>query len=74
MIPRDIEAEADAIGADGLEEITLSNGEVVYLLRFSGKVGLPSYLHYEDGIIVTSTYEQSMALLDEPSFAGEADD
>jgi hypothetical protein len=71
MIPRDIQAEADAMGAEGLEEITLSSGEVVYLLRFSGKVGLPAYLHYEDGIIVASTYEQSMALFDEPAYMGD---
>ncbi len=71
MIPKDIEAEAESVGAESLEEITLSNDEVVYLLGFSGKVGLPVYLHYEDGIIVTSTYEQSMALFDEPAYIGD---
>lgn len=71
MIPRDIEAEADAMGAEGLEEITLSSGEVVYLMGFSGKVGLPVYLHYVDGTIVTSTHDESMALFDEPAYIGD---
>ena len=71
MIPRDIEAEADAMGAEGLEEITLSSGEVVYLLRFGGKVGLPVYLHYADDIIVTSTHDESMSLFNEPAYVGD---
>lgn len=71
MIPRDIEAEADAMGAEGLEEITLSSGEVVYLLRFGGKVGLPIYLHYADGIIVTSAHDESMSLFNEPAYIGD---
>lgn len=71
MIPRDIEAEAEAMGAEGLEEITLSSGEVVYLLRFDGKVGTPVYLHYADGIIVTSTHDESMSLLNEPAYIGD---
>lgn len=71
MIPRDIEAEAEAMGAEGLEEITLSSGEVVYLLRFDGKVGTPVYLHYADGIIVTSTHDESMSLFNEPDYIGD---
>lgn len=71
MIPKDIEAEAESVGAESLEEITLSNGEVVYLLGFSGKVGLPVYLHYVDGTIVTSTRDESMALFNEPAYIGD---
>lgn len=71
MIPKDIKAEADAMGAEGLEEIILSSGEVVYLLRFGGKVGLPVYLHYVDGIIVTSTHDESMSLFNESAYIGD---
>lgn len=73
MIPRDILETADAMGFDGVEEMTLTGGETAYILIGDGRIGLPMYLHYVDGAVTLSTYEESMRLLDEPEYIGGDD-
>lgn len=73
MIPSDIREYASLLGFDELDEITLRSGEKVYLVKAEGIVGLPMYLHNVDGIVRTSTYEESMRLFNEPEYTGEQD-
>lgn len=73
MTLREAIDEAIAMGYEGAEEITLSSGETVYLLMAGDGaiIGLPTYIHEVDGIVVASTYEESMALFDEPNYLKE---
>ena len=73
MIPSNIREYASLLGFDELDEITLRSGEKVYLVKTNGVVGLPMYLHNVDGIVRTSTYEESMRLFNEPEYTGEQD-
>ena len=69
MIPKDILEYASFLGFDQLEEVTLKDGETVYLIQQEGIVGLPMYLHKTDGIVGMSSYEETMALFQERDYA-----
>lgn len=72
MIPNEVTQEARATGFADVSELVLRSGETVYLLDAGGgRVGLPMYLHYVDGLLMQSTVEESMALFDEPEFIRE---
>lgn len=68
MIPKEVIEQASLMGFEELEAIKLRSGEEVYLIQMDGTVGLPTYLHMKDGIATMSTYDESMALFDEPSY------
>ena len=72
MIPAEVSNEANIMGFAGVDEIVLRSGETIYLLiAGGGKVGVPQYLHYVDGILTQSTHAESMALFDEPAYMDE---
>ena len=72
MIPAEVTVEAKVTGYVSAEELVLRNGETIYLLiADGGKVGVPQYLHYVDGLLMQSTHAESMALFDEPAFMDE---
>lgn len=71
MIPKNILEYASLLGFDELEEVTLEGGETVYLIQQEGIVGLPMYLRETDGIVTMSSYEESMALFQEPDYMKE---
>ena len=72
MIPAEVTVEAKVTGYVSAEELVLRNGETIYLLiADGGKVGVPQYLHYVDGLLMQSTNAESMALFDEPAFMDE---
>lgn len=68
MIPEEVLDYAAMLGLGDLDEITLRNGEHVYLIQDMGIAGTPMYLHYVDDTITLSTHEESMALFDEPDY------
>lgn len=68
MIPKDILEHASLLGFEKLETIKLKSGEEVYLIQTEGIVGIPMYLHHVNGIVGLSTYDESMALFNEPEY------
>ena len=72
MILAEVTREAKLMGFASVEELVLRSGETIYLLvADGGKIGVPQYLHYVDGLLVQSTHAESMALFDEPAFMDE---
>lgn len=61
------------MGFDSVERIALTSGETAYVLVGDGKIGLPMYLHHVDGVVMLSTHDESMRLLDEPEYIGGDD-
>lgn len=70
MIPAEVANEAGQMGYDGVVEIQRDDGEAVFLLipPDGARVGLPQYLHYVDGLLMPSTYEESIEILSHAYF------
>ena len=72
MIPADVIEFSKDAGASSIEELELVSGEIAYLLVYDGQmIGLPTYLHYVDGVAMPSTAKESMALFSDPAYMGE---